>query len=594
MIGALRSISNAKAVGPEELPFEFLKLGIKLDPTVLREFHRVIKLVWHQREVSQRWRDAVIKVLHKKKDRTEYGNYRGISLVGHAGKVLLKIVATRLSVYCGARNLLPEEQCGFLPNRSTTDMMFAVRRLQEFGRKVRVPLFLCFIDLQKAYDSVDRTLLWQVRARFGTPPQIIEVIRQFHDGMRACGQSDDGQCSERFEVAQGLRQGCVPSPLLFNLFFAEILFVALEKFSKNACILADLIHLQEQPSKVGPETALECVRRAIWGMLYADDACMVSRSPRGLGRMVAVFVEAFDTFGLTISGSKTETMCMPIPRAPATKIVFNATGQQYRQTTSFTFLGGTVNKTSNLSDEIDRGIRAGWMGFKRYKRELYDRPKSSLLPLKARMVKAEVVEALLYGCATWTPLKGHYSKLRTTHHRMLPRIQGSWCKSPNKRILSYKDALQRTECEVIETTVCTRRLLWAGAVLRMGDHGLLKRVMSGELENARKRGPGGKEKEWTGSVADALRLFGITGDWSTAALDLGVWYSAVHEGGCTFMAAWVKEEEKASDQRQKKREAEEADKVEVAPGVTVASLRRFRAALIGPTQGLTKRSRLCR
>ena len=118
-----------------------------------------------------------------------------------------------------------------------------------------------------------------------------------------------------------------------------------------------------------------------------------------------------------------------------------------------------MNETSNLSDEIDRGIRAGWMGFNRYKRELYDRPKSSLLPLQARMVKAEVVEALLYGCATWTPLKGHYAKLRTTLHMMLLRILGSWCKSPNKRILSYKDALQRTECEVIETTVRTRRLL---------------------------------------------------------------------------------------------------------------------------------------
>ena len=79
-----------------------------------------------------------------------------------------------------------------------------------------------------------------------------------------------------------------------------------------------------------------------------------------------------------------------------------------------------------------------------------------------------------------------------------------------------------------------------------------------------------------------------------AALDTEVWYSAVHEGGCRFMAAWVKEEENASGQRQEKREAEEADKVEVAPGVTVASLRRFRAALIGPTQGLTERRRLCR
>ena len=66
-------------------------------------------------------------------------------------------------------------------------------------------------------------------------------------------------------------------------------------------------------------------------MLYVDDACIVSLSSRGLGRMMEVFVEVFDTFGLTISVSKTETMCMPIPRAPATKIVFNATRQQYCQ-----------------------------------------------------------------------------------------------------------------------------------------------------------------------------------------------------------------------------------------------------------------------
>ena len=144
----------------------------------------------------------------------------------------------------------------------------------------------------------------------------------------------------------------------------------------------------------------------------------------------------------------------------------------------------TYTNHPTLSDEIDRRIHAGWMGFKRYTRELYDRPKGSLLPLKT----------LLYGCATSTPMKGHYTKLRTTHHRMLLRILGAWCKRPNKRILSYKDALQRTECKSIETTVRTRRLLWSGALLRLGDHRLPKRVMSGELENTGKRGPGGKEK----------------------------------------------------------------------------------------------------
>ena len=67
---------------------------------------------------------------------------------------------------------------------------------------------------------------------------------------------------------------------------------------------------------------------------------------------------------------------------------------------------------------------------------------------------------------------------------MMLRILGAWCKSPKKRILSYKDALQRTECESIETTVRTRRLLWAGVLLRMDDDRLPKRVMSEELENA--------------------------------------------------------------------------------------------------------------
>ena len=120
-----------------------------------------------------------------------------------------------------------------------------------------------------------------------------------------------------------------------------------------------------------------------------------------------------------------------------------------------------------------------------------------------------------------------------------------------------------------------------GALLRMDDH---RFTQEGE----------GKEKEWMDCVAEDRRVFVITGDWSTVALDPEVWFSTSREGGCRFMAAWVREVEKASENQQRKREAEEADKVEVAPGVTVASLRRFRATLIGPTQGFPKRRRLCR
>ena len=140
------------------------------------ELHRLTTLIWRAGKVPQQWKDAVITVLHKKGDETECGNYRGISLVSHAGKVLLKAVARRLGAYCEAKELLPEEQCGFRPNRSTTDMMFVVRRLQEVERKAGLSLLMCFIDLQKVYDTVDRTLLWQVLTRIGVPPQMLAVI----------------------------------------------------------------------------------------------------------------------------------------------------------------------------------------------------------------------------------------------------------------------------------------------------------------------------------------------------------------------------------------------------------------------------------
>ena len=97
--------------------------------------------------MPQQWKYAIIMVLHKMKDRTECGSYRGISLVAQAGKILLEIIARRLSEYCERVGILPEEQIGFRPNRSTIDMMFVIRRLLELTRKKRISLYVCFIDL---------------------------------------------------------------------------------------------------------------------------------------------------------------------------------------------------------------------------------------------------------------------------------------------------------------------------------------------------------------------------------------------------------------------------------------------------------------
>ena len=125
-------------------------------------------------------------------------------------------------------------------------MMFVIRRLQELARKKRTPLYACFIDLTKAYDSVDRTLLWTVLAGSSVPHFMISVIRQFHGGMRICVRLDDRLCSRWFAVEQGLRQGCVLGPLLFNIFFATAIKVASTRFKADKGIMDALVHLRKK------------------------------------------------------------------------------------------------------------------------------------------------------------------------------------------------------------------------------------------------------------------------------------------------------------------------------------------------------------
>ena len=160
-------VGERKDYRTDGVSVEQIKITLNGDSALRRRMLDTVVRIWMGSKVPQQWIYTIVMVLHKKKDRAECGNYRGVSLVGHAGKILLKIIARHLSEYCERVGILPEEQSGFRPNRSTTDMMFAIRRLQELARKKRNPLYVCFIDLTKAYDSVDRTFFWTVLARFG-------------------------------------------------------------------------------------------------------------------------------------------------------------------------------------------------------------------------------------------------------------------------------------------------------------------------------------------------------------------------------------------------------------------------------------------
>ena len=109
--------------------------------------------------------------------------------------------------------------------------------------------------------------------------------------MRAYVRLDDGVCQDLFEIEQGPRQKCVLSWRLVSIFFAAVLIVVFRRHSEDTVIFVELFHLKESPMSLGREPATNYARHAVWGMMYADDAYIVSPSPRGRAKMVEVIVE---------------------------------------------------------------------------------------------------------------------------------------------------------------------------------------------------------------------------------------------------------------------------------------------------------------
>ena len=218
------------------------------------------------------------------------------------------------------------------------------------------------LALRTIYLVPGSTLPWTVLARFGIPPRMLAVIRQFHDGMRACVRLDDGECSDMFDVEQGLRQGCVLAPLLFNIFFTAVLRVAEKRFTADAVITDSMVQLRRNKEKRRKKERRawtgrvdgqmkEEAAQTLSGILYADDAGIVSRPPEGPEKMMMVIVTASAAFGLTLSEARTEIMCLHMKVGGYVAFTVTAAGQMYKQTVEFVHLEGLLAqiRTSELS-----------------------------------------------------------------------------------------------------------------------------------------------------------------------------------------------------------------------------------------------------
>ena len=216
---SIKSLASGKAPGSDGLPPEIVKLAS--ESSLLSHLHDLLLQCWEEGTIPQDMRDAKIVTPYKNKgERSDCKNYRGISLLSIVGKAFARVVLKKLQLL--ADRVYPESQCGFRSERSTIDMVFSLRQLQEKCREQRRPLYLAFIDLTKAFDLVSRTGLFALLERIGCPPKLLKMITSFHDDMNGTVQFD-GSSSDPFPIKNGVKQGCVLAPTLFGVFFSLLL-----------------------------------------------------------------------------------------------------------------------------------------------------------------------------------------------------------------------------------------------------------------------------------------------------------------------------------------------------------------------------------
>nr|VZI42999.1 unnamed protein product [Spirometra erinaceieuropaei] len=159
--------------------------------------------IWRQGEVPQDFKDVTIVHLYKRKgNRQVCSNHGGISWMNIAGEIFARILLNRLNNHL-EQILMPESQCGFRRHRGTTDMIFSARQLQEKCREMRTHLCSTYVDLTKAFDTVNREGLWKIMQQFGCLERFIQMMRQLNDGMMA-RVTDNGAVSEAFAVTNGV------------------------------------------------------------------------------------------------------------------------------------------------------------------------------------------------------------------------------------------------------------------------------------------------------------------------------------------------------------------------------------------------------
>ena len=494
--------------------------------------------------VPSEWKDVIIATLFKKGATESCDNYRGLSLITHVGKALERVIQNRLVKYAELLNWIPESQCGFRSERGTVDVIFVSRYLSSLVVEKEMKLYKCFVDLTKAYDKVDRDILWMVLERRGVPIKLLNLLKGLLVGAVARVRVN-GKFSEQFILERGLKQGSVISPLLFNIFFGAIIQEVMRRLKLKGVggitlkfkIGGNIFDLNELKRKAD----IQNIR--ITDLLFADDAEFIANSQEELQCMVDVFVEVSEVFGQELAIKKTEVMVVSREDGVNQNVNIMVRGIPLKVVKTFKYLGSTENSVANMSNEVE--IRVQKMGSSyailssRIFENRYVKAKT-----KFRAFEAIVLSNALYGSATWNISVKQIEKLESKQFQLLRRMLGfSW-----KDFISYEKLMELAEAVgekivPIEGKIRFNRLKYLGHVERMDDIRLPKIVLHGDLvEGKRKRG--GQLLMYRHCIKEDLKLFNINyKTWQVECLDRNSWRKLLYDGLKKFQEQWLQKRE---------------------------------------------------
>ena len=448
---AINHLKPNKAVGVDEIPIEVIKA---MGETGVDILHTICCKIWNNGDWPKDWSNSLFIPLHKKGSTKKCNNYRLISLISHASKVLLHVINKRLQSYL-SREIAPE-QAGFVKGRGAREQILILRQLIEKSREFNNPLFICFVDFRKAFDTVQWQKLWKILAEMGVPDHLTYLIRRlYEDGTAA--MRVDGIDSDIFKTEAGVRQGCILSPLLFNIYTEYIMRLVLEDWNKGVSIGG----------------------QKICNLRYADDTTLLATTREDMEHLLRCLEYNSLNFGLAINRDKTKMMIVNRSEnnQPDIKHIANCDVVQ-----SYVYLGSNITNTGGCEDEIRRRCAITRSAVERLTKIWKDRRITKTT--KVRLMRSLVFPIFLYGAETWT--------LRLKERRKIDALE-MWCW---RRLLRISWTAHRTNISILKelnikerlsSTVQIRILRFFGHVTRKEDS-MERLVVQGQMEGKRSRG----------------------------------------------------------------------------------------------------------